>query len=146
MPCQFWKYSRLVLLSGNHYFPLWAQSTLPILDSSPLTLIAANRVFPPQLLFKYWSKHGTSPSTGVSSMKGHLHASCPKQYGKKLVPQNSYLLPSHYKLMTDDHHLLKDSSKTSPWNSGEKLSSLTSKLSTLSSITISCLDRATCML
>jgi hypothetical protein len=64
-------------------------------------------------------------------MKVPLHASCPKWYGRNLVPRNSYPLPSHYELMTDNHPLLKGSSKMSPLNLGARLFSLISKLSML---------------
>ena len=61
-------------------------------------------------------------------MKVNLHALCPKRYGKNLVPPNSYPLPSHYKLMTNNHPLLKGSSKMSLSNLGARLFSSISKL------------------
>jgi hypothetical protein len=92
----------------------WEQSILLILDLLLSTLITANHVFPQQSLFRSPSKYGISPSIGVSSMKGHPHALCQSPYGRNWVPHNSYPLPSHYELMTEDQPLLKGSSRMSP--------------------------------
>jgi hypothetical protein len=122
----------------SHYFTL-GQSTLLILTSSPLILIVGNPISPLWSLSKYRLKFRTSPFTIALLMKVHPHASCPKPYGRNWVPLSSYHQPSLLELMMDDHPLLKGSFKMSPSNSGEKLSSLTLKLSTPHWITTSCL-------